>query len=40
MRARFLKMPVLSGSITTWFIGAIAAGAAYWLARLVSHGVT
>jgi VIT1/CCC1 family predicted Fe2+/Mn2+ transporter len=40
MRARYLKMPVLSGAITTWFIGAIAAGAAYWLARLVSHGVT
>lgn len=39
MRARYLKLPVLTGSITTWFIGAVAAGAAYGLARLVSHGM-
>jgi hypothetical protein len=28
------------GSVTTWFIGALAAGAAYGLARLVSHGMS
>jgi VIT1/CCC1 family predicted Fe2+/Mn2+ transporter len=38
MRARFLKTPIVPGSLTTWFIGAVAAGAAYALARLVSHG--
>jgi VIT1/CCC1 family predicted Fe2+/Mn2+ transporter len=38
MRARFLKTPVLAGSVTTWVIGALAAGAAYTLARLVAHG--
>ena len=38
LRARYLKTPLLSGALTTWFIGALAAGAAYGIARLVSHG--
>jgi VIT1/CCC1 family predicted Fe2+/Mn2+ transporter len=38
VRARVLATPVLLGAITTWLIGALAAGAAYGLARLVSHG--
>jgi VIT1/CCC1 family predicted Fe2+/Mn2+ transporter len=37
VRARVLATPVVLGAFQTWFIGAIAAGAAYGLARLVSH---
>lgn len=37
VRARVLATPLLMGAITTWFIGALAAGAAYGLARLISH---
>jgi len=40
LRARYLKTPIVQGSVTTWFIGALAAGAAYGLARLVSHGMS
>jgi vacuolar iron transporter family protein len=36
VRARVLSTPVFSGAIQTWFIGAVAAGVAYELARLVS----
>ena len=39
LRARYLKAPVLLGALQSWFIGALAAGVAYGLARLVSHGV-
>src|SRR4030088_1379759 len=39
VRARVLSTPLVLGAIQTWAIGAIAAGAAYGLARLVSpHG--
>jgi vacuolar iron transporter family protein len=38
VRARVLATPLLMGALQTWFIGALAAGAAYGLARLVSHG--
>ena len=40
VRARVLATPVLAGALQAWMIGAIAAGAAYGLARLVSHGIT
>jgi vacuolar iron transporter family protein len=40
VRARVLATPVVLGAVQTWFIGALAAGAAYGLARLVAHGVT
>ena len=40
VRARVLAMPVVIGALQTCVIGAIAAGAAYGLARLVSHGVS
>jgi VIT1/CCC1 family predicted Fe2+/Mn2+ transporter len=40
LRARYLRTPIVLGSVTTWFIGALAAGAAYGLARLVSHGMS
>ena len=36
VRARVLATPVVLGAIQTWFIGALAAGVAYGLARLVS----
>jgi VIT1/CCC1 family predicted Fe2+/Mn2+ transporter len=39
VRARVLATPVALGAVQTWFIGAIAAGAAYGLARLVSHSL-
>ena len=38
VRARVLATPVLLGALTTWFIGALAAGVAYGLARLVTQG--
>jgi len=38
VRARVLATPVLLGALTTWFIGALAAGVAYGLARLVTNG--
>jgi VIT1/CCC1 family predicted Fe2+/Mn2+ transporter len=38
VRARVLATPLFLGALQTWFIGALAAGAAYGLARLVSHG--
>jgi len=34
-----LATPVLAGAVQTWFIGALAAAAAYGLARLVSHAI-
>jgi VIT1/CCC1 family predicted Fe2+/Mn2+ transporter len=37
VRARVLSTPVVPGALQTWFIGAVAAGAAYGLARLVTH---
>ncbi|HEX3549142.1 MAG TPA: VIT1/CCC1 transporter family protein, partial [Candidatus Elarobacter sp.] len=37
VRARVLATHVLAGAFQTWFIGALAAGAAYGLARLVNH---
>jgi len=37
VRARVLGMPQLTGALQAWFIGAVAAGAAYGLARLVMH---
>lgn len=37
IRARVLATPVLPGAAQTWFIGALAAAAAYGLARLVVH---
>jgi VIT1/CCC1 family predicted Fe2+/Mn2+ transporter len=37
VRARVLGTPLLLGSLQTWFIGALAAGAAFGLARWVSH---
>ena len=40
VRARVLATPVVLGALQTWVIGGIAAGAAYGLARLVSHGVS
>ena len=36
VRARVLSMPALQGALQAWFIGALAAGAAYGLARVVS----
>ena len=39
VRARVLATPVMLGAVQTWFIGALAAGAAYGLARLVSHSL-
>jgi len=39
VRARVLATPVLLGALQTWFIGALAAGVAYALARLVNHAV-
>lgn len=36
VRARVLQTPIVTGAIQSWFIGAIAAGAAYGLARLVA----
>jgi len=38
VRARFIKAPVILGALQTWLIGALAAGSAYALAKLVSHG--
>ena len=38
VRARVLSTPLVTGAFQTWFIGALAAGVAYGLARLVSHG--
>jgi VIT1/CCC1 family predicted Fe2+/Mn2+ transporter len=38
VRARVLATPIFLGSLQTWMIGAIAASAAYGLARLVSRG--
>jgi VIT1/CCC1 family predicted Fe2+/Mn2+ transporter len=37
VRARVLSTPVVAGAVQTWVIGAIAAGAAFGLARLVTH---
>jgi VIT1/CCC1 family predicted Fe2+/Mn2+ transporter len=37
VRARVLSTPLVLGALQTWFIGAVAAGAAYGLARLVTH---
>jgi vacuolar iron transporter family protein len=37
VRARVLATPVVLGALQTWFIGALAAGVAYGLARLVTH---
>jgi VIT1/CCC1 family predicted Fe2+/Mn2+ transporter len=39
VRARVLATPVMLGAVQTWFIGALAAAAAYGLARLVSHAI-
>ncbi len=39
VRARVLATHVVAGAFQTWFIGALAAGAAYGLARLVNHAV-
>lgn len=39
VRARVLATPVVLGALQTWVIGAVAAGAAYGLARLVNHAV-
>jgi VIT1/CCC1 family predicted Fe2+/Mn2+ transporter len=39
VRARVLATPVVLGATQTWFIGALAAAAAYGLARLVSHAI-
>ena len=36
VRARVVSTPLVMGAVQTWAIGAIAAGAAYGLARLVS----
>ena len=36
VRARVLQTPVLTGALQSWLIGAVAAGAAYGLARAVS----
>ncbi len=38
VRARVLQTPLLRGALQSWLIGAVAAGAAYALARLVTHG--
>ncbi|HEV3087336.1 MAG TPA: VIT1/CCC1 transporter family protein [Candidatus Elarobacter sp.] len=38
VRARVLATPIFLGALQTWFIGALAAGVAYGLARLVTHG--
>ncbi len=37
VRARVLNTPIVNGAVQAWFIGALAAGAAYGLARLVMH---
>ena len=37
VRAKVLQTPIVVGAIQSWFIGAVAAGAAYGLARLVTH---
>jgi VIT1/CCC1 family predicted Fe2+/Mn2+ transporter len=37
VRARVLSTPLVRGALQSWFIGAVAAGAAYGLARLVTH---
>jgi vacuolar iron transporter family protein len=37
VRARVLQTPVVAGAVQAWFIGAVAAAAAYGLARLVTH---
>jgi VIT1/CCC1 family predicted Fe2+/Mn2+ transporter len=37
VRARLLHTRVLAGALQTWIIGALAAGAAYGLARAVMH---
>ncbi len=37
VRARVLGTRVLTGALQTWMIGALAAGVAYGLARLVTH---
>jgi VIT1/CCC1 family predicted Fe2+/Mn2+ transporter len=39
VRARVLATPLILGALQTWFIGALAAAAAYGLARLVSHAI-
>jgi VIT1/CCC1 family predicted Fe2+/Mn2+ transporter len=39
VRARVLATPVFLGALQTWFIGALAAGAAYGLARLIAHAM-
>jgi len=39
VRARVLATNVPLGAVQTWFIGALAGGAAYGLARLVSHAL-
>ena len=35
VRARVLATPIVAGALQAWFIGALAAGAAYGLARLI-----
>ncbi len=35
VRARVLGSPIVVTALQSWFIGGVAAGAAYWLARLV-----
>lgn len=37
VRARVLQTSVVPGAVQTWFIGALAAGVAYGLARAVTH---
>ncbi len=37
VRARVLSTPLVTGALAAWLTGALAAGAAYGLARLVSH---
>ncbi len=37
VRARVLQTPLLRGALQSWLIGAVAAGAAYALARLVTQ---
>jgi VIT1/CCC1 family predicted Fe2+/Mn2+ transporter len=39
VRARVLGTRLLAGAVQTWAIGAVAAGVAYGLARLVSHAM-
>lgn len=37
-KARFMKTPVLRGAIQAFITGGLAAGVAYMLARLITHG--